>query len=212
MKGAMAGTGFLPPLTLEGRYVDLVPLEMSHAQGLAEAGADPDIWRFMTVGPRLTLDSMRDLITLLLQRQADRTDLDFTVIDRTDRHPIGMTRYLEIDRGHRRAEIGGTWYAPRFRRTPVNTECKRLLLTHAFDEEGVQRVQFKTDLRNLRSQRAIERLGAQREGVLRDHMLLPDGYVRSSVVYSILRSEWPTVRARLDGLLERPWVPPAVPG
>ena len=122
-----------------------------------------------------------------------------------------MTRYLEIDRDHRRVEVGGTWYAVSHQRTPVNTECKRLLLGHAFDVEKVQRVQFKTDLRNLRSQRAIERLGAVREGVLRDHMQMPDGFTRSSVVYSIVRREWPEIRARLDALLTRSWSPSSLP-
>jgi N-acetyltransferase len=205
MPPAMSAPGFCQPLRLEGRLVALVPLERAHAEGLARAGADPEIWRFMTVGPRGTLPAMVDLIDLLLQRQADGTDLAFTVVDRVDGSPIGMTRYLEIERAHRRVEIGGTWYAPAYQRTPVNTECKRLLLGHAFDVEGAQRVQFKTDLRNIRSQRAIERIGATREGVLRDHVLLPDGYLRSSVVYSVIRSEWPAARARLDAMLQRPW-------
>jgi RimJ/RimL family protein N-acetyltransferase len=201
----MAAPGFRPPVVLEGRYVDLVPLERDHADALALAGADPEIWRFLTVGPRLGRAAMGDLIELLLSRQADGTDLAFTVVDRSDRRAIGMTRYLEIDRGHRRVEIGGTWYSTRFQRTPINTECKRLLLAYAFDVEAVHRVQLKTDLRNLRSQKAIARLGAIREGVLRDHMVVPDGYVRSSVVFSILRSEWPDVSARLDTMLSRPW-------
>jgi len=205
MHRAVPATGFRPPLTLTGRRVDLVPLTLEHVAPLARAGADPSIWRFMTVGPRQTPAAMEDLIRLLLRRQAEGTDLAFTVVDKSDEVPIGMTRYLEIDRGHRRVEIGGTWYAPSFQRTPVNTECKRLLLAHAFDVEGVQRVQLKTDLRNLRSQRAIERIGATREGVLRDHMLLPDGFVRSSVVYSVVRAEWPSVRTRLDAMLARPW-------
>jgi N-acetyltransferase len=198
-------SGFRPPLRLEGRLVALVPLERAHAEGLARAGEDPEIWRFLTVGPRGNLKAMTALIDLLLSRQTEGTDLPFTVVYRADGALIGMTRYLEIDRDNRRAEIGGTWYARSFQRTPVNTECKRLLLAHAFDVEGVQRVQLKTDLRNLRSQRAIERIGAIREGVLRDHVLMPDGYLRSSVVYSIIRPEWPEVRARLDAILDRPW-------
>ena len=190
----MAATGFRPPLRLAGRYVGVVPLEREHADGLARAGKDPGVWTYMTVGPRGNPEAMAELIDLLLRRQADGTDLAFSVRRLADGALIGMTRYLEIDRDHRRVEIGGTWYCPSFQRTPINTECKRLLLGHAFDVEGAQRVQLKTDLRNLRSQRAIERIGATREGVLRDHMLMPDGFLRSSVVYSIIRSEWAAVR------------------
>ena len=211
MLAAMSATDFRPPLTLHGRYVDLVPLERVHAKPLVEAGADPAIWRFMVVGPRLTVSAMEELIDLLLARQAEGTDLPFTVVNRADARPIGMSRYLDIDRGYRRVEIGGTWYTPAAQRTPINTECKRLLLAQAFEVEGVQRVQLKTDLRNERSQRAIERLGAVREGVLRDHIVLPDGYIRSSVVYSIIRSEWPAARARLEAMLRRPWERTALP-
>ncbi|MCI4340604.1 MAG: GNAT family N-acetyltransferase, partial [Thermoplasmata archaeon] len=147
------------------------------------------------------------LVAELLEREAAGTDLCFTVVDRTV-GVVGMTRLLEIDRLHRRVEIGGTWYSRSAQRTPINTECKRLLLSYAFDDEGANRVQFKTDLRNERSQKAIERAGARREGVLRDHMVMPDGYLRSSVIYSIVASEWPGVRSRLDALLARPWPAP----
>ena len=208
MAGLVSAAAFRPPVVLDGRYVRLVPLARDLAEELARAGTEPEIWRYMTVGPRSSLDAMRELIELLLQRQADGLDLPFAVLERAGPRAIGMTRFLDIDRSHRRVEIGGTWYSPEYQRTPVNTECKRLLLGYAFEVEGVQRVQLKTDLRNLRSQRAIERIGATREGVLRDHMLLPDGYVRSSVVYSVVRSEWPSVREHLDALLARPWDDP----
>jgi RimJ/RimL family protein N-acetyltransferase len=112
-----------------------------------------------------------------------------------------MTRYMDIQPRNRALEIGGTWYAAAFQRTAANTECKYLLLRHAFETLGCQRVQFKTDLRNERSQRAIERIGATREGVLRSHMLLPDGTLRSSVYFSILENEWPAVKARLELML-----------
>jgi RimJ/RimL family protein N-acetyltransferase len=155
---------------------------------------------------------MRKLTELLLDRQSKGTDLPFTVIDRSSRRPIGMTRFLDVERTDRAVEIGGTWYDPQFWRSPINTESKRLLLAHAFEVENVNRVQLKTDVQNLRSQRAIERLGAVREGVLRDHRIVWSGRVRSSVVYSILRTEWPAVRERLDGSLARPWNPATAAG
>jgi RimJ/RimL family protein N-acetyltransferase len=114
----------------------------------------------------------------------------------------GMTRYMTIDRPNRGLEIGGTWYGRRFRRTAMNTECKYLLMRHAFEVLGCIRVQLKTDLRNERSQQAIERLGAVREGVLRKNMIMPDGYHRSSVMYSVIDDEWPAVKARLEQLLQ----------
>ena len=114
-----------------------------------------------------------------------------------------MTRYMNISPADRNLEIGGTWYAPNCQRTGVNTESKYLLLGHAFEVLGCLRVQFRTDVRNLRSQKAIERLGAVREGVLRDHMVLPDGTVRSSIIYSILRGEWQAVKRHLEELMER---------
>jgi N-acetyltransferase len=199
-------------VTLTGRFVELVPLSFDHVNGLAIAGEDPRIWEFLVVEPSTDRASMKRLIELLLDRQSKRTDLPFTVIDRSSGRPIGMTRFLEVERSDRTVEIGGTWYDPRFWRSPVNTESKRLLLAHAFEVENVNRVQLKTDVRNLRSQRAIERLGAVREGVLRDHRIVWSGRVRSSVVYSILRSEWPRVRERLDESLARPWDPASAPG
>ncbi len=196
---------FRPPVTLEGRFIRLIPLEPAHAPELARAGQDPAIWRYLPYGPRTDLDGMGQLIALLLRRQDAGTDLAFATQLRADGALIGMTRFLGIDREDEDVEIGGTWVAPAYSRTPVNTESKRLLLGHAFDVEGVHRVQLKTDLRNDRSQRAIERLGATREGVLREHFRLPSGYQRSSVLYSILVDEWPSVRARLDRYLARPW-------
>ena len=114
-----------------------------------------------------------------------------------------MTRYLNIETANRAVEIGGTWYAPEFQHTGVNTECKYLLLSHAFEDLGCIRVQFKTDLRNIRSQQAIERIGGVREGVLRNQVILPDGYIRSSVYYSILVEEWPQVKRHLETLMRR---------
>ena len=196
-----------PPVTLEGRFVRLVPLLPTHAEDLAAFADDPVIWRYLPYGPCTTPAAMAELVEELLRRQSLGTDLAFTVLAQETGRPIGMTRFLEIGRTDARAEIGGTWYDRDHRRTPANTEAKYLLLRYAFEAEGLHRVQLKTDLRNLPSQAAIERLGARREGVLREHLRMPDGYRRSSVLYSILASEWPTVRGRLEGLLERPFAP-----
>lgn len=198
---------FRPPVTLTGRYLDLVPLELGHSAALARVADDPEIWRYWrTVGPNdeRTMDAS---IRSLLAHQAAGTDLAFTVVRHDDATPVGMTRFLDIQRENDSAEVGGTWFARAFWRTPFNTESKRLMLGYAFDIERCHRVQIKTDVRNLRSQRAIERIGATREGVLREHFLNHDGARRSSVYYSVLSSEWPAVRARLDAALARPWMP-----
>src|SRR5512135_223728 len=196
------------PLTLTGQVVRLVPLSEEHVPALALAGRDPGLWQFMRYGVVDTEDKMRDLVHYLLHQQAKGSDLPFTVFHLADNCAVGMTRYMDIRPADRDLEIGGTWYAPAYQRTAVNTECKYLLLRHAFETLGCIRVQLKTDLRNERSQRAIERLGALREGVLRDHMILPDGTVRSSVFYSILAAEWPGVKTRLEGFLKESYVPP----
>ena len=190
------------PATLTGQVVRLEPLTAAHVPALAVAGADEDIWHYMLYGPVTTEAQMREWVQDLLARQAGGTDLPFAVIHLETGRAAGCTRYMDIQPQNRGLEIGGTWYGTAYQRTAVNTECKYLLLSHAFEELGCLRVQLKTDLRNERSQRAIERIGAQREGVLRDHMILPDGYIRSSVYYSVLRAEWPRVKARLEDALE----------
>jgi RimJ/RimL family protein N-acetyltransferase len=189
------------PITLTGSVVQLEPLSEAHVPGLTAVGLDEAIWRFMVYAPVHDEAGMRAWVQDLLQRQAAGTDLPFAVVHRRDRRVVGATRFLEIRPEHRGVEIGGTWYAPAYQRTAVNTECKFLLLRHAFEVWGCIRVQLKTDLRNERSQRAIERIGAVREGVLRNHMILPDGTRRHSVYYSLIDSEWPAVMARLKALL-----------
>jgi N-acetyltransferase len=191
----------IKPITLQGRVVRLEPLTEMHVPQLAVAGQDEAIWQFMRYGQITTEPGMRLWVRELLAAQAQGTDLPFAVIYLESGAAIGSTRYLEIRQAHRALEIGGTWYALTFQRTAVNTECKYLLLRHAFEELGCLRVQFKTDLRNERSQRAIERIGAVKEGVLRKHMILPDGVIRDSVYYSIIDSEWPRVKARLEEMM-----------
>ncbi len=189
------------PVVLTGKYVRLEPLSEAHIPGLTLAGGDPSIWRFMLYGEVTSEEKMADWVLEMLSRKAAGTDQPFTVIHLASGKIAGATRYLEIRPAHRGLEIGGTWYGKEFQRTAVNTETKYLLLRHAFETLGCIRVQLKTDLRNERSQKAIERLGAVREGVLRNHMLLEGGLIRHSVYYSILDSEWPAVKTRLEGLL-----------
>jgi RimJ/RimL family protein N-acetyltransferase len=150
------------------------------------------------------MDDMRGWVQNLLMYAQAGTDLPFAVVHKASGEVAGATRYLNMQPEHRGLEIGGTWYGLQFQRTVVNTESKYLLLTYAFERLGCIRVQFKTDLRNARSQKAIERLGAIREGVLRNHMVMPDGRYRDSVYYSILESEWPVVKQRLEGFMEQP--------
>lgn len=186
------------PITLTGRVVRLEPLAETHVPELTVAGQDENIWRHMPYGNIGTEAQMLGLVRELLGRQARGTDLPFAVMHLADNRAVGMTRYMDIQPTHRGLEIGGTWYNPAYQRTAVNTECKYLLLRHAFEHLGCIRVQLKTDLRNERSQHAIERIGAQREGVLRQNVLMPDGYKRSSVYYSIIDSDWPTVKVKLE--------------
>ena len=204
----MNSESFRSPLTLSGRYVELVPLEAAHREGLRAAGNDPAVGRFLRHGPGRTLEDIDGLIAANLRDQAAGTDLPFTTRSLPDHRIVGMTRYLRVDRPNQGVEIGGTWLDPAVWRTPINTEAKLLMLRHAFEVERAHRVQLQTDLRNERSQAAIARLGAVREGVLREDVQLSDGYVRSSVYYSILASEWPSVRSRLETFLRRPWTPP----
>lgn len=189
------------PITLIGKVVRLEPLSVAHVPSLTIAGSDERIWRYMLYGNVVTEIRMHSLVMDLLNRQAQGTDLPFAVIYLDSEEAIGMTRYMDIRHEHRGLEIGGTWYALAFQRTMVNTECKYLLLKHAFEDLDCVRVQFKTDLRNLPSQQALTRIGARKEGVLRHHMIAPSGYLRDSVYYSILREEWSVIRDRLEGFL-----------
>lgn len=191
----------IEPVTLTGRNVRLEPLSEAHVPDLTIAGRNRSIWRYMLYGNIETEEQMRAWVLEILQRQAMGTDLPFAVIHLESGRAIGATRYLEIHSEHRGLEIGGTWYGVEYHRTATNTECKYLLLRHAFEILGVIRVQLKTDLRNERSQRAIERIGAVREGILRNHMITPDGTIRDSVFYSILDREWPLVKQRLEAML-----------
>ena len=191
------------PVVLEGRYARLEPLDTRHAEDLFAVGQDEAIWRYLP-RPRLTSAAdARQMIEAAQALAATGTQLPFAIIGKAAGRAVGSTRFLDIRRQDRGIEIGWTWLGTAFQRTPINTECKYLLLRHAFDTLGAVRVQLKTDLRNERSQHAIERLGAVREGVLRRHMMLWDGFIRDTVYYSIVDAEWPAVRGRLETFLER---------
>lgn len=191
------------PIVLQGQRVRLEPLSEAHIPGLAVVGADPSIWKFMPYGDMSVDGKIAEWVREILARKAASTDQPFVVIHLASGRVAGATRYMEIRPAHRGLEIGGTWYGQEFRRTPVNTEAKYLLLRHAFETLGCIRVQFKADARNERSLAAIERLGAKREGLLRNHMILPDGVIRHSVYFSILDDEWPAVKVRLEEMLAR---------
>ena len=196
-------TNWVKPVTLTGKYVRIEPMTEAHVPALAEIGVGQTFWGFMVYGNIDSIEDMRNWVQEILSRAEKGTDLPFVAIHLASQRVAGATRYLNIMPADRGLEIGGTWYGPEFQRTAVNTECKYLLLRHAFESLGCIRVQLKTDLRNERSQRAIERIGAVKEGVLRNHMILPDGRYRHSVFYSILDSEWPDIKTRLEEMLNR---------
>ncbi len=191
------------PLTLEGVVARIEPLDPKHSADLFEAGRDKAVWRYMPKAGFADLDDARAWIADAVSRAKGGNEIPFAIVHRPTGRAVGSTRYLEIRREHRGLEIGWTWINPEFQRTALNTECKLLLLSHAFEALGAIRVQLKTDHLNLQSQAAIERLGAQREGVLRRHMIRPDGSYRDSVYYSITDDEWPAIRAGLQAKLDR---------
>jgi len=194
---------WVTPVTLTGKDVRLEPLSESHVPGLAEVGIGQKFWHLMLYGDMKTDADMRSWVQDMLKRAKKGADLPFAVIDLTTGRVAGATRYLNIMPKDRGLEIGGTWYGADFQRTGINTESKYLLMKHAFETLRAIRVQFKTDLRNERSQKAIERIGAKKEGILRNHMILPDGYIRDSVFYSVVDSEWPEVKKKLEAMMDK---------
>lgn len=196
-------TNWVVPLTLTGKHVRLEPMTEAHIPVLATIGAGQEFWDFMVYGKMENEDDMRGWVRDILSRAEKGTDLPFVAIHLASGRVAGATRYLNIMPNDKGLEVGGTWYGLDFQRTPVNTECKYLLFRHAFETLGCIRVQLKTDLLNERSQKAIGRIGAVKEGVLRNHMILPDGRVRHSVFYSILDTEWPDVKKKLEEMMER---------
>lgn len=190
----------LDKVVLDGRFVRLEPLEERHRELVRPAAQHPEIFAVTTSALGALFDPYIDNA---LQRTASGHELAFVVLHKAHGRPVGMTRYLNIEEAHKRLEIGSTWYEPSVWAGVVNPECKLLLLQHAFEQLKFNRVEFKTDLRNTRSQAAIRKLGAQQEGVLRKHMVVADGYVRDSVLFSIVSDEWPAAKAGLEQRLAR---------
>lgn len=186
-------------LCFKGISCTLTPLAYEHHDALVESVKDGELWRlWYTFVPEP--QKMKENIALRLSMQSEGSMFPFVVIDNGSGKPVGMTTYLNIDKLHRRLEIGGTWYRKCVQRTGINTECKRLLLTHAFETMNCIAVEFRTHAFNKQSQLGIERLGAKLDGILRNHMIMHDGTLRDTYVYSIIASEWPTVKSHLDFL------------
>jgi N-acetyltransferase len=187
---------WLSPLTLRGTSARLEPLSPSHHDALVAATRDGDLWKlWYTTVPAPA--QMREVIDRRLGLQASGAWLPFTIIDNRTDAPVGMTNYIDADAANKRLEIGGTWYGRSVQRSSVNTECKLMLLQHAFDTLGCVAVEFRTHFFNHQSRRAIERLGAKLDGILRNHRILGDGSLRDTCVYSIIQPEWPTVKTHL---------------
>jgi N-acetyltransferase len=193
---------FAQPLVLGGQHACLIPLDLGHAAALADAVRDGELWRHWhtKIPPP---EEMASEIARRLALQAQGSMLPFTVLD-AQGTPVGMSTYMNIDATHRRVEIGSTWTARRVQRTPLNTECKLMLLRHAFEVLQCIAVEFRTHRFNAQSRHAIERLGAQLDGILRSHQRGSGGELRDTAVYSITAIEWPTVKTHLQWQLDKP--------
>ena len=192
----------MTPAILDGEHVRLVPLTRDHLSALCEVGLDPELWRW-TASEVRTCDNMRRYVEVALAAQAAGTALPFATIYKESGRVVGSTRFGNYAPEHRRVEIGWTFVGRPWQRTAVNTEAKLLMLRHAFDTLGLNRVEWKTDALNARSRAAILRLGAVEEGTLRAHMVVGDGRLRDTVYFSVLRPEWPRVEAGLVARLAR---------
>jgi len=199
---------FIEPVTLRGQHVVLEPLALEHLQGLGRAAADGELWRLWYTSVPAPEGTAAYIDSALAMREHQHA-MPFVVREAANGEIVGCTRYFNVEPAHRRVEIGHTWYAKRVQRSPVNTESKLLLLRHAFEVLGCIAVEFRTSFFNHPSRRAIERLGARQDGILRNHQLLADGSRRDTVVFSILDSEWPAVRRHLNFQLEKPRDPVA---
>jgi N-acetyltransferase len=195
------------PVTLSGRAVRLEPLTLEHVPALSAVGLEPDLWRWTPTAVS-TADEMRTYVQTALNEQRRGLSLPFAIIHRASGKAIGSTRYANIDMRNRRLEIGWTWVISSFQRTVVNTEAKLLLLTHAFEVLGMNRVEFKTDVLNEKSRNALLRLGAVEEGTFRKHLITASGRVRDTVYFSIIDTEWPAIKARLANTASPSWGSP----
>ncbi len=194
---------FVEPVTLKGKYATLEPLVREHEADLRRAAADGELCRLWYTSVPAP-DTTAPYIDAALRMREDLGAMPFVVRDNATGDIVGCTRYFNVDAANRRAEIGHTWYAKRAQRTAINTECKLMLLTHAFEKLACIAVEFRTHWFNHASREAIGRLGAKQDGVLRNHQILPDGSYRDTVVFSIIENEWPAVKRHLTFLLERP--------
>lgn len=191
------------PFSAKGRFVSVVPLSMDHHDDLVQAAADGELHRlWYTTVPEP--DGVKVEIENRLALHESGSMLPFAVIQNSSGRAVGMTTYMNIDAANRRVEIGSTWYRRSVQRTPLNTECKLLLLQHAFEELDCIGVEFRTHYINFQSRAAIERLGAKFDGILRSHKIMANGTIRDTAVYSIIAPEWPTVKANLQWKLEMP--------
>ena len=195
-------SAFIQPVTLSGQHATLEPLRPEHAEGLRAAADDGELWKLWYTSVPAP-EHMEAEIARRLGLQEQGSMQPFAVRD-ANGELAGMTTYMNIDAANRRVEIGSTWYARRVQRTPLNTECKLMLLRHAFERLDCIAVEFRTHWMNHQSRTAIARLGAKQDGVLRNHHRMPDGSLRDTVVFSIIASEWPAVRNHLQFQLERP--------
>ncbi len=194
---------FIEPVKLEGKHATLEPLASEHESALARAAADGEIWRLWYTGVA-TPEKMGAYIATALDVRERLAGMPFVVRENSSDEIVGCTRYFNVDVANRRLEIGHTWYAKRVQRSAINTECKLLLLTHAFEKLRCIAVEFRTHWFNHASRIAIARLGAKQDAVLRNHQISSDGSYRDTVVFSIIESEWPAVRQHLRFQLERP--------
>jgi N-acetyltransferase len=194
---------FIAPVTLQGRHATLEPLAPGHLDEIRAAASDGELWRLWYTSVPAPERTSAWLAATLEMREKQGA-LPFVVRDNTDGSLVGSTRYFNVDAANRRLEIGHTWYAKRAQRTAINTDCKLLLLTHAFETLRCIAVEFRTHWFNHASRTAIARLGAKQDGVLRNHLLMPDGSRRDTVVFSIIDGEWLAVKQHLRFLLERP--------
>ena len=195
-------TRFIEPVTLKGEVATLEPLALSHVDALADAARDGELWRLWYTGVP-TPEGAETYVRTALDWRERLDAMPFVIRDRTG-DVVGCTRYFNVDSVNRRLEIGHTWYARRVQRTPLNTECKLMLLEHAFEKLSCIAVEFRTHWFNHASRAAIARLGAKQDGVLRNHAITADGVKRDTVVFSIIDSEWPAVRQHLRFQLEKP--------
>jgi N-acetyltransferase len=194
---------FVDPVTLTGTHASIEPLGREHEEALQRAAADGELWRlwYTTVPPP---EKMDQYIAIALDMRERLDAMPFVIREKSSGEIVGCTRYFNVDATNRRLEIGHTWYSKRVQRGPINTECKLMLLTHAFEKLQCIAVEFRTHWFNHASRTAIERLGAKQDGVLRNHQVLADGSKRDTVVFSIIDGEWPAVKRHLRYQLERP--------